>query len=549
MTGKSLLDALLIAEPFHLRFDKNLSIRSQGQSYATCGLTITEGSSLSSILELLRPKRVPMTWEGLSSISHKPCSLRHKDYDMILRGQFVFAEDAEDGLFIGSPWFSKVEEYTRRSVSMQSLPAHYGTVETLFVLQTAQASLDDFKRLTEELQQQRRELTKARTDAEQALKIKSRFLAMMSHEIRTPINGILGMLELLADSGLSNAQKEYAATLQDAAESLLRILNDILDFSRMEVDRFELIPQPFQLDVLLSQINQLLCTMAADKLIDFQIQNNLQRGLWLLGDELRLKQILLNLLSNAIKFTDKGFTLLQIDAAPDGQSIIFQVKDSGIGIDEETKTRLFQPFETSHISKNRNLSGTGLGLVIVHRLVELMDGSISVISEPEKGTLFTLQLPLPLLDKHTPLTSDLAKVPSEILFPKGIRVLLVEDNDINARITEHLLHKWGLTTLRVSNGQEAVDLAQRESFNLILMDCQMPVMDGLEATKIIRATPGPCQLVPIVALTANVFASDQAECLASGMDAFIPKPIEVNKLASCIRQLLQKVHAPVLHLL
>jgi CheY-like chemotaxis protein len=178
-----------------------------------------------------------------------------------------------------------------------------------------------------------------------------------------------------------------------------------------------------------------------------------------------------------------------------------------------------------------------------------MDGSISVISEPEKGTLFTLQLPLPLLDKHTLLTSDLAKVPSEISFPKGIRVLLVEDNDINARITEHLLHKWGLTTLRVSNGQEAVDLAQRESFNLILMDCQMPVMDGLEATKIIRVTPGPCQLVPIVALTANVFASDQAECLASGMDAFIPKPIEVNKLASCIRQLLQKVHAPVLHLL
>jgi CheY-like chemotaxis protein len=355
-------------------------------------------------------------------------------------------------------------------------------------------------------------------------------------------------LQLLSDSGLSEAQKEYAVTLQNAAESLLRILNDILDFSRMEVDRFELIPQPFQLDALLSHIDQLLFPMAAEKLINFQIQNNLPQGLWLFGDELRLQQILLNLLSNAIKFTDKGYALLQIDAAPDTQSIIFQVKDSGVGIDEATRSRLFQPFETSQQLKDRNLSGTGLGLVIVHRLVELMGGSIKVISEPHEGTLFTIELPLPLLDQHTLLTSDLAKVPAEISFPHGIRVLLVEDNDVNARITEHLLHKWGLTISRVSNGQEAVELARRESFNLILMDCQMPVMDGLEATKLIRAIPGPCQEVPIVALTANVFASDQAECLASGMDAFIPKPIEVNKLATCISQLIRKVHGPA-HLL
>jgi signal transduction histidine kinase/ActR/RegA family two-component response regulator len=548
MTGKGLLEALLIAEPFHLRFDKNLIIRSRGKSYDACDLTIAEGASLSTILEILRPKRIPLTWEGLRSIAHKPCSLRHKDYDLILRGQFVFAEESEEGLFIGSPWFSKVEEYTRHSVSMQSLPVHYGTVETLFILQTAQASLEDFKKLTGELQRQRHELIKARSDAEQALKIKTRFLAMMSHEIRTPINGILGMLQLLSDSGLSEAQKEYAVTLQNAAESLLRILNDILDFSRMEVDRFELIPQPFQLDALLSHIDQLLFPMAAEKLINFQIQNNLPQGLWLFGDELRLQQILLNLLSNAIKFTDKGYALLQIDAAPDTQSIIFQVKDSGVGIDEATRSRLFQPFETSQQLKDRNLSGTGLGLVIVHRLVELMGGSIKVISEPHEGTLFTIELPLPLLDQHTLLTSDLAKVPAEISFPHGIRVLLVEDNDVNARITEHLLHKWGLTISRVSNGQEAVELARRESFNLILMDCQMPVMDGLEATKLIRAIPGPCQEVPIVALTANVFASDQAECLASGMDAFIPKPIEVNKLATCISQLIRKVHGPA-HLL
>jgi signal transduction histidine kinase len=395
------------------------------------------------------------------------------------------------------------------------------------------------------VQERTHELIAARDQAMEASRLKSQFLANMSHEIRTPMNGVLGAGNLLAATDLTDEQRAYVDIMSSSGETLLTIINDVLDLSKIEAGRLELHPSTFTLLDPFTEIVNLLAPQASAKNVRLSLNAEADLPLTVVGDAGRLRQVITNLVGNAVKFTNVGHVLVDVSTetrSADSITLRCAVSDSGIGIAEQDVARLFVEFSQLDTSNARRFGGTGLGLAISDRLVRLMSGEIGCMLNPAGGSTFWFTAPFAMSppDVSGPnavaLQSTATPLGASPALAGAPAILIVEDNDTNALILTRMLKLLGYRSDTVSNGADALMAAARQTYSTILMDCQMPIMDGFTTTRGLRSqlTGGP--RIPIVAITATATTEDQQRCMAAGMDDYLPKPIVMDRLGAVLNR-------------
>lgn len=397
--------------------------------------------------------------------------------------------------------------------------------------------VDLSKRIADKSQQKMKEernLALLREEsAQKTSKFKSDFLANMSHEIRTPLNGVVGMADALSSTSLNPQQSSFLQSIRTSSEALLGIVNDVLDLSKIEAGRVELERSQFSLDHLVRDIIKELGWSSSARNIKIEFVDDSKLTGLVEGDPKRIRQVLANLMVNAIKFTNRGqisISLRTLESSGKNATLEFAVSDTGMGIPEEMIPRLFTPFFQANGSPLEARGGTGLGLVISKQLVELMGGNIGVASKINHGTRFWFTIPVALMPENS-----ISKIESNSAWFCPIRsvrpkILIAEDMEINQKVMVHYMEKLHCDAVIVANGREAVQAVRDNEFDLVFLDCQMPVLDGFGATKEIRALPGPKSSIPIIALTAQAVMGDRQRCLDAGMDDYIPKPVQLARL-------------------
>ncbi len=471
--------------------------------------------------------------------------------------QAAIAEASKDGFSHGQVLqipLTQGEHWFELSTAMKPLPdgkMHFIMLSRDITEQRLiSAEIEEHRRHLENMVLQRTcELVEARDQAERLSRVKGEFLANMSHEIRTPMNGVLGMTELLSRDNLSETQRQYVATIQRSGSVLLRVIDDVLDFSRIETGRLEIDSQVFDLQEVLRDIEQLFAASAQSKGLELIIE--LQHGLhWVrLGDAKRMTQILFNLVGNALKFTDQGTVRVAVEQGEaTTDAVVIEVSDTGIGIPFGTQKHLFHAFQQADSSTSRKYGGSGLGLAISRRLAQLMNGDIELESSPGKGSTFRVKLQLPRAAAADD-SGTLDRLVSEAAPRQNhqARVLVAEDNPVNQLVTQEMLASLGCSVQVADNGEQALSAYRDSFYDLVLMDLHMPRMDGIEATRRIRQLErdrDQKQRTPIIALTADVLPEQRATCERNGMDGFVGKPFNLKQLKVALAQWLETSNTP-----
>ncbi|MFZ4777432.1 MAG: ATP-binding protein [Terrimicrobiaceae bacterium] len=410
---------------------------------------------------------------------------------------------------------------------------------------TSGAGSDDLLHLAEEIEHlvARRQATEvalreAKDAADAANRSKSDFLANMSHEIRTPLNAVVGMASVLLDSNIESTQREYIEIIRQNGDALLEIINDILDFSKIEAGQLELEPIPCDLRATADQVFDLFSERALQAGLDLGVSFAPDVPAFVLTDPTRLRQILINLVGNAIKFTTRGSVRLtaSFQSNAGDPHIEFAISDTGIGIPPERLGRLFKAFSQVDSSTSRKYGGTGLGLAITLRLVQLLDGKIDVTSEPGTGSTFTFRIPARATVMESPAGHPAGSVDPDFSLHHPLRILVAEDIAVNRKVIGLYLARLGYQSSVVVDGREAVDAISASHFDVVLMDMQMPGIDGLTATRLIRSLPGCARHPYIIALTANVLVEHRADAVESGMQDYLSKPLRAEALTKALRR-------------
>ncbi|MFN7056671.1 ATP-binding protein [Hyphomonas sp.] len=514
-----------------------LNLARAACDYAIHGIVITDANSNiryvnHAITELLGYCEKDLVGENVGVIF----GVKTLNPEVALSSKAI--SDIEDGKLIRQVADAEAvtKDGERIRVQASTSSAHWGDTGNMVFI--------TYIRDVREERRRAHELRDALHRAEQATRLKSEFLANMSHEIRTPLNGVLGMAQVLTHSGLSPQQAEQVNVILESGKTLMVLLNDILDLSKIEAGRLEMSPVPGDVRHKLSSLFRLHETAAKEKGIGLRLHVDPSVPSRLVFDPVRIRQCISNLVSNAIKFTSKGEVLTVMTAAETGDGdhlVTVHVTDTGCGIDNAKLDRIFESFAQEDGSTTRKFGGTGLGLSITRKLARLMGGDVTVVSEPGRGSVFTLTFRAEAADMMHPAASskpELRPVKATRAGLTGCRALVVDDNGINRRVARSFLEYYGIVIGEAADGHQALEALQREPWDIVLMDIHMPGLDGAEAFRRLRLSDSPGRMVPVIALTADSMHGDREKYLAMGFDGYVSKPIDERTLTAMISRLL-----------